>query len=439
MHMKHNDQDMTPPRSTDGRPGGVARCRARLVYSDGLLEYDLGPEHPLRPERAQVALELMQELGIAPGPGELLTPRPATEGELLLVHDRAYVEAIKRFSLWAPDVPRGEAERYGVGPGDTPAFPGMHEAAALVAGAAIVAVREILEGRCDHAFHPAGGLHHAHRARASGFCIYNDAALAVAAAVHEYGARVVYLDFDAHHGDGVEAAFADDPRVLTVSFHETGRYLFPGTGDVSETGHGLGRGTAVNVPMQPLTRDDSWLEAIERLVPALVERFQPDLLVSQHGCDTHEWDPLTHLSVSTRSLERQAELVHDLAHAFCAGRWLAMGGGGYAIYRVVPRSWALIWAEMSGRQAPTRLPVGWVARYRARDRWLMPELLHDPAEMSEQPTRQDIAAANRRTIEAVWQFVVPAVPAARSALRPTQTPPWRRAGRTRSGMTRPPG
>lgn len=406
----HNDPDITPLIGSDGRTADTARCRARLVYSNALLEYDLGPEHPLRPERAQAALELMQELGIAPAPAELLAPRPATESELLLVHDRAYVEAIKRFSLWAPDVPRGEAERYGVGPGDTPAFPGMHEAAALVAGAAISAVREIMEGRCDHAFHPAGGLHHAHRVRASGFCIYNDAALAVATAVYEYGARVAYLDFDAHHGDGVEAAFADDPRVLTVSFHETGRYLFPGTGDVSDTGHGPGRGTAVNVPMLPLTRDDSWLEAVETLVPELVERFRPDLIVSQHGCDTHEWDPLTHLSVSTRSLARQAELVHDLAHGCCEGRWLAMGGGGYAIYRVVPRSWALIWSEMSGRQAPARLPASWVARYRVRDRLPVPEHLHDPAEMSEQPTRRDIATANRRTIEAVRQLVLPAVP-----------------------------
>jgi acetoin utilization protein AcuC len=405
----YNDLNIAAPISND-RPSRASRCRARLVYGAELLGYDLGPEHPLRPERALAALELMQELGIGPRPEELLAPQPAPEGELLLVHDRTYIEAIRRFSLWAPDVPRGEAEQYGVGPGDTPAFPGMHEAAALVAGAAVLAVREIMEGRCEHVFHPAGGLHHAHRARASGFCIYNDPALAIAVAVHEYGARVVYLDFDAHHGDGVEAAFAADPRVLTVSFHETGRFLFPGTGEVSDSGSGPGRGSAVNVPMEPLTRDDSWLEAIETLVPALVERFRPDLIVSQHGCDTHEWDPLTHLSVSTRSLARQAELVHDLAHASCAGRWLALGGGGYAIYRVVPRSWALIWTEMSSQQVPGQLPAGWIARYRGRERPPMPELLHDPAEMSAVPTREDIALANRRTIEAVRQLVLPAVP-----------------------------
>jgi acetoin utilization protein AcuC len=408
--MTRFELDRTGWAPEAGGVGDPRRCRTRLVYSNALQAYDLGPEHPLRPERAQVALELLHGLHIAPLPDEWLAPRAATDAELMLVHAPAYIDAIKRFSLWAPDVPRGEASRYGVGPGDTPAFPGMHEAAALVAGAAVVGVREIMEGRCDHVFHPTGGLHHAHRSYASGFCIYNDAAIAIAVAVREYGARVLYLDFDAHHGDGVETAFTADPRVLTVSFHETGRCLFPGTGDVSDLGAGAGHDWAVNVPMEPFTRDDSWLEAVEGLVPMLAERFRPDLIVSQHGCDTHEWDPLTHLSLTTRSLARQAALVHHLAHTYSGGRWLALGGGGYAVYRVVPRSWALLWAEMSGRRPPARLPDEWLARYRVHDTHPLLELLYDPPEMSERPTSPEIAAVNRHTVARARQRALAMLP-----------------------------
>ena len=243
-----------------------------------------------------------------------------------------------------------------------PPFAGMHEAAAAVAGGSLRAMDAILRGDVDHAFHPGGGLHHAMPARASGFCVYNDVALAVAAA-RAAGLRVLYVDLDVHHGDGVEAIHADDPGVLTVSFHESGRYLFPGTGAADDIGRGAAAGTVVNVPLEPYTGEGAWLAAVEALVPELAAAFRPDVVVSQHGADSHAWDPLAHLRVTTTAMGAAARLVDAVAHRHAGGRWLATGGGGYAIYRVVPRAWALTWLAGAHREAPEALPAEW------RERW----------------------------------------------------------------------
>ncbi len=249
------------------------------------------------------------------------------------------------------------ALRYGFGEGDTPALPGMHEAAARIAGGTLVALRAVMglsEGRPFssenqhplHLFHPAGGWHHAWAERASGFCIYNDSAVAIAHVLRSCEAKVLYLDFDAHHGDGVQRSFYDEPRVMTVSLHEIGRYLFPGTGDMLELGRGLGRGYSVNVPLEAFTEDESYIEVMNRLLPPLVLSFAPDVIISQHGCDTHAWDPLTHLELTMRGIAAQMKLTHQLAHTYCQGRWVALGGGGYDPYRVVPRAWVMLWAKM---------------------------------------------------------------------------------------------
>jgi acetoin utilization deacetylase AcuC-like enzyme len=319
------------------------------VYRPEYAEYDFGPEHPLRPERVRAALDLMHQHDIAPTSAQYLTAAIAAREDLQLVHSASYLDAVQSIDLFADDpLLEAEAARWGLGRGDTPAFVGMHAAAAMVAGGSLCAVRSVLDGTQQHAFHPTGGLHHALRDRASGFCVYNDVAIATAAVLREREARVLYLDFDAHHGDGVQAAFYDEPRVLTFSIHETGRHLFPGTGFVHELGEGLGRGYSLNVPVEPFTEDASWCEVLEQLVPAIAEWFAPDLIVSQHGCDSHAWDPLTHLRLSTRAFVRQAQMVHDLAHRFAGGKWVAFGGGGYDWARVVPRSWAIVWGEMNG-------------------------------------------------------------------------------------------
>jgi acetoin utilization protein AcuC len=264
----------------------------------------------------------------------------------------------------------------------------------------------ILGGEVVHAFHPGGGLHHAMRGRAGGFCIYNDVALAIARARRD-GLRVLYVDLDVHHGDGVEAIHAGDPEVLTVSFHETGRYLFPGTGFVDEIGEGEAAGTVVNVPLPPETGDEAWLGAVTSLLPELAAAFRPDVVVSQHGADSHLWDPLAHLRNTVTSMGAAARLVHDLAHEHAAGRWLATGGGGYDVYRVVPRTWSLVWLAAAHREVPGETPAAW------RERWAaeagrygqapMPSTFSDPGTPSEPAT----VAAILRTIEAVRSSVLP--------------------------------
>lgn len=361
-------------------------CSARLVLRPDYAAYDFGPQHPLRPERLRAGLDLFAAANLGPRPHEVLEAPPATTGELCLVHIPRYVEVVERLSGFADDRRALlDAAAWGLGPGDSPAFPGMHEPSAGIAGGSLHALEAIWDGRVQHAFNPMGGLHHAMPGRASGFCIYNDPAVAIAGLLRlEPQARVLYLDFDAHHGDGVQAIFYADPRVLTFSIHETGHHLFPGTGFVDELGDGPGRGTKLNLPVEPYTEDGSWLEALHALLPALGERFAPLVVVSQHGCDSHAWDPLTHLRLSTRAYAEQARLVHALAHQHAAGRWLAMGGGGYDWVRVVPRSWAIVWAEMSERTLPDRLPADWLARWseaaRLHDFWPLPARFLDDSD-----------------------------------------------------------
>jgi acetoin utilization protein AcuC len=256
--------------------------------------------------------------------------------------------------------------------GDDPPFYGMHEAAATVAGGSLEAMERILAGDELHVFHPGGGLHHAMPGRASGFCIYNDVALAVGRA-RDAGHRVLYVDLDVHHGDGVEAIFWNDPMVLTVSFHETGLSLFPGTGFVGDRGGPHAHGTAVNVPLQPGTSDASWFAAIEMLLPTLAAAFRPTVLVTQHGSDSHLLDPLAHLHLGTAAMSRAARLIDGLSHDHASGRWLATGGGGYDVYRVVPRAWGLVWLAQAHRDGPVVTPDEW------RDRWAAEAARHGQA------------------------------------------------------------
>ncbi len=325
-----------------------------LVYGPRSTDYDFGPGHPLTPRRFGPGIDLLRAVGASPS----LAPEPAPDAELLAVHTERYLAAVRRYSADATLAPS-----FGIAPfGDVPPFAGMHEAAAAVAGGSLGAVEAILRGQVQHAVHPGGGLHHAMPDRASGFCVYNDVALAVSAA-RRAGLRVLYVDLDVHHGDGVEAIHRADPGVLTVSFHESGRYLFPGTGAAEEIGEGVAAGTVVNVPFEPLTGETAWLEAVRSVVPSLAAVFGPDIVVSQHGADGHAWDPLAHLRVTTTAMGAAARLVDEVAHRHAGGRWLATGGGGYEVYRVVPRAWALTWLAGAHREVPDRLPEAW------RDRW----------------------------------------------------------------------
>jgi acetoin utilization protein AcuC len=350
-----------------------------LVFGPRSTAYDLGPGHPLTPRRFGPGIDLLRLVGAEPG----LAPEPATDAELETVHESDYIATVRALSSrTVPGLAAGlSAASYGLGPGDTPAFTGMHEASATVAGGSLRAIEAILVGEVEHAFHPGGGLHHAMPRRASGFCVYDDPALAIARARRE-GLRVLYLDFDVHHGDGVQAIHWNDPEVVTISFHETGRALFPGTGFVSEQGGPAARGSKLNVPLEPGTGERGWLAAVERVVPEVAEAFRPEIVVSQHGSDGHAWDPLAHLRLTTTAMGAAARLVDSIAHRWAGGRWLATGGGGYDVYRVVPRAWSLVWLAGAHRDPPPRIPQAWLERWaseaEAYGQSPLPERFEDP-------------------------------------------------------------
>jgi acetoin utilization protein AcuC len=328
-----------------------------LVWDDRLTAYDFGPGHPLAPVRVELTIALARELGVLELPSvSTLVPAPASQEELELVHDPAYIEAVRQAGH--DGRPNG---RFGLGTPDNPVFGGMHEASALVAGATLAAARAVWEGRATHAANIAGGLHHAMRGSASGFCIYNDPAIAISALLAAGAERVAYVDVDVHHGDGVQAAFYDDPRVLTISLHEHPMTLFPGTGLASEIGSGEGRGYAVNVALPAGTGDAGWLRAFDAVVPPLLRAFRPQVLVSQHGCDSHRLDPLAHLQLSVDAQRRAQLMIHELAHETADGKWLLTGGGGYELVQVVPRSWTHLLAVAGGQpiDPDTPVPAAW--------------------------------------------------------------------------------
>lgn len=335
---------------------------ARIVYAPALAAYDLGEWHPLRPERFTLAVELMRDCGLVaeePAEGVLgrVDPVPATEDELELVHDPAFISVVREAGAH-PD--RFPPARAGIGDGDTPAFRGMHDASALIAGATLTAMRGVLDGRWGSALSVAGGLHHAHRARAAGFCVYNDCAVAIADALRrEPDLRVLYVDIDAHHGDGVQEAFWDEPRVLTISLHETGERLYPGTGFPGERGGPGAEGSAANVPLPEGATDACYALAFERVVEPLAERFRPDVVLAQCGADAHHADPLTSLGMTVQGYDALAGRIVALAGSLAGGRLVACGGGGYGWANVVPRCWTLLAARLAGREAPRALPARW--------------------------------------------------------------------------------
>jgi acetoin utilization protein AcuC len=341
-----------------------------VVWDDVFTTYDFGASHPLRPLRLELTMALARSLGVLDRPGVTLhSPTPADDDLLELVHDPMYIASVKR----APDDLMGRLSlRWGLGTEDNPIFPRMHEASALVTGATVDAARAVWEGRVQHAVNISGGLHHAMRDRASGFCVYDDPAVAIAWLLAQGAERIAYVDVDVHHGDGVEAAFYDDPRVLTISLHESGRYLFPGTGWADQCGSGQALGTNVNVALPIGTDDSGWLRAFDAVVPHVVRAFRPQLMLTQQGADTHALDPLAHLLLSVDGQRAAYERLHDLAHEVCQGRWIAVGGGGYEPVQVVPRAWTHLLATATGGRVDGATPNEWREMARERGRELAP-------------------------------------------------------------------
>ncbi|MEV4437390.1 acetoin utilization protein AcuC [Streptomyces sp. NPDC049585] len=318
--------------------------QAQVMWDEAVTGYDFGPGHPMDPVRLFLTMRLIEAYGLDKAVRVVAAPA-AGESTLGLVHRADYIEAVR----WASADPRSADTAYGLGTPDDPAFAGMHDAAALIAGQSVAAAESVWRGEAVHAVNFSGGLHHAMPGSASGFCVYNDAALAVARLLELGAERVAYVDVDVHHGDGVQAAFWEDPRVLTISLHEDPRTLFPQTGRPEETGAPGAEGSAVNVALPAGTGDAGWLRAFHAVVPELLAAFRPQVLVTQHGADTHFEDPLAHLAVSLDAQRLVAEACHDLAHRHADGRWVALGGGGYAVVDVVPRSWAHLVGIAAGR------------------------------------------------------------------------------------------
>lgn len=365
--------------------------RGVFIYDERLSQRGFGTGHPLQPSRLFYVWELLNAYGTLKQ-GKVLPAEPASEEELRTFHTPDYIAAVKSLS-------RGERiirpETYNFSEyGDNPPYPGMYEASILPVGASLLGARLLADGEADVAFSPSGGLHHAAPNYASGFCIFNDVVIAIKYLLNR-GLRVAYVDIDAHHGDGVQAAFYDSDRVLTISLHEWGRYLFPGTGEVGEMGEGAGRGYSVNLPLYPYTYDEIYVSSFRQIVPPLVRAFSPDILVTQLGCDTHFQDPLTHLCLSTHGY---AEVLKELRKFDLP--WLALGGGGYDT-GVVARCWTLAYSIMLDIELPDEIPDEFAAKYglvRLHD-FSLPEI---PEEMRRQA--RDFAL---RQIARVKEYIFP--------------------------------
>ncbi len=370
-----------------------------FIHSDIFQDYKFNEEHPFNQKRLDLTFDLIQKLNLIQ-PEFVVKPRYATDEELALIHDPNYIQAVRESGHSETLLPI--ASSYGLGTEDTPTFPMMHEATSLVVGGTLRAAELVMSGDCDHAVNLAGGLHHGFSGRASGFCVYNDCSVVIAFLRKHYDARVLYIDTDAHHGDGVQWTFYDDPNVLCLSIHETGKYLFPGTGSITERGDGQGYGFSVNLPLEPFTEDDSWIEAYHTVVTQVARGFKPDVIVTQNGCDGHFLDPLTHLSCSMEIYRQIPKLAHQLAHELCSGRLIATGGGGYDIWRVVPRAWTILWAELSGQPIEENLilPSTWIDKWQAQSPVPLPKTMFDPSEILPHiPRKPEIMSKNRLTTE----------------------------------------
>jgi len=328
-----------------------------IVYSETFQQYDFGPTHPLKPTRLKLTYELMKAIGLLSAQNvKVIPPREATREDLLLFHEEEYLRFVKQMS----EIGTGYLDM-----GDTPVFKGCYEASALAAGASLTAVDSVMSGQVTHAINIAGGLHHAHPDRASGFCIFNDPAISIAYLKKNYGLeRILYLDVDAHHGDGVMYGFYSDPAVLDIDFHEDGHHLFPGTGFAKEVGADKAVGLKVNVPLSPFAGDDTYLELFEKIVPAAVAKYHPQMLLLQCGADSHANDLLAHLQITTKTYRKVVEAVHSMAHEMANGHLVIFGGGGYNIANVA-RTWTAATCVLANFESPKVTPPGWRKMFEA--------------------------------------------------------------------------
>jgi acetoin utilization protein AcuC len=369
--------------------GQRAEGKTLFLYNPQTLSYDLGQHHPFKAIRPEAVKHLLEAFGLVL---KVKNFAPATLEEILGTHSRGYVTRVQRAS-GGEIVP--DALEYGIGTSDTPIFAQMHQATAAVCGGTLEGARQIASGDALRVLGLAGGLHHAQHSMGGGFCVYNDLSIAIHHLTAQ-GLRVAYIDIDAHHGDGVQWLHYDQNNVLTISLHETGRYLYPGTGHTYELGRGAGLGYSLNVPLEPYTQDVSYLEALERVLEPALRWFAPDVLVVQGGADSHQLDPLADLCLTAQGYRAAYDLIVQLAQDLCGGRILATGGGGYATLHAVPRVWAQWYAALEGLELPETIPQSWCEHWQAQSTEILPKQLSDVPHHI--PRQAHIEAQNAKTV-----------------------------------------
>ncbi|NIK11043.1 acetoin utilization protein AcuC [Alkalibacillus almallahensis] len=383
----------------------MTRRQAGFIYTDTFQNYNFGEQHPFNQKRVELTYELLKDMK-AISDDQIITPRIATDSEIALVHDPKYIDAVKRAGR--NELKEEETIEFGIGTEDTPAFQDMHLAASQLVGGTLSAVDHVLNGSYNTVVNLGGGLHHGFRRKASGFCIYNDAAIAIQYIRKHYDYNVLYVDTDAHHGDGVQWIFYDDPNVCTLSIHETGRYLFPGTGNINERGHNDGYGTSFNVPIDAFTEDESFLDAYQKTLFNVAEHFNPDIIVTQNGADAHVLDPLSHLACTMKIYEEIPKLAQSVADTYCQGKWVALGGGGYDIWRVVPRAWSQLWAVASqGEPFEGDIPASWLERFQSESPVTLPTTWHDKDDIYKPiPRKEEITEKNSILVQKLLQPIL---------------------------------
>jgi acetoin utilization protein AcuC len=365
--------------------------KTAFVFSSAALRYDLGQQHPFKAIRPEAVKSLLEFSGLLAA-DNVFEPEMASLEALLGVHSKSYVNRVMRASR-GEDV--ADSLEYGIGTTDTPIFAGMHEATSLVVGGTLLAAQLVANGKYTRALNLSGGLHHAQSNKGGGFCVYNDLSVAISH-LRSRGLRVAYLDIDAHHGDGVQWIHYDDPNVLTISLHETGRYLYPGTGFIYELGRGEGLGTSLNMPLEPYTQNPSFLEALDRVLEPALTWFAPDVIVLQAGADAHYFDPLADLALTMPGYQALFKRIVQYAEAFSNGRIVATGGGGYATWTAVPRVWGSLYAALSAQKLEHQLPKDWLTQWQPHSSEPLPTTLDDPE--PDIPREAEINARNSRMV-----------------------------------------
>ncbi|MCD8870059.1 acetoin utilization protein AcuC [Staphylococcus gallinarum] len=375
------------------------------VYSNDLLQYRFSNSHPFNQMRLKLTTELLTELGYLK-PSHIIKPRIATDDEIALIHSYDYIQAIRHASHGI--LSDSEAKKYGLDGDDTQQFRMMHKHSARIVGGALNLVDQVMTNQITNGCHLGGGLHHSLPGRANGFCIYNDVAIAIKYLMKYYNQRVLCIDTDAHHGDGTQWSFYTNDQALIYSIHETGKFLFPGSGHYTERGNEEGFGYTVNMPLEPYTEDESFIETFKATIEPVVASFDPDIIISVHGVDIHYLDPLTHMHCTLDALYQIPYIIKSLADTYTNGKVIMFGGGGYNIWKVVPRAWTHVFLALLGESPLTgNLPEAWIKKWQHYAPITLPNTWQDECEDFQAiPRKDEISEINMKRAQQVRSWFI---------------------------------